>query len=77
MKIAWASTDWEVQALCAQTDPELFFPDIGDDNRPAKRICRKCPVKNECLDYALQHQEPFGIWGGTSARERHRMAPAC
>lgn len=64
---------WHEQAICAQTDPEEFFPDKGGSTAIAKRICNTCPVQAECLDHALIHQEQFGIWGGTSERERRRM----
>jgi WhiB family redox-sensing transcriptional regulator len=67
---------WQDQALCAQTDPEAFFPEKGGSTRPAKKICLGCPVKQECLDEALVNEERFGIWGGLSERERRRMYPA-
>jgi len=64
---------WQVDALCAQTDPEAFFPEKGGSTRDAKRICTGCEVKAQCLDYALQNDERFGIWGGLSERERRRL----
>lgn len=64
---------WQEQALCAQTDPEAFFPEKGGSTREAKRICVGCEVKQECLDYALANDERFGIWGGLSERERRRL----
>ena len=64
---------WQERALCAQTDPEAFFPEKGGSTREAKRICLGCEVKDECLDYALAHDERFGIWGGLSERERRRI----
>lgn len=64
---------WQERALCAQTDPEAFFPEKGGSTREAKRICSGCEVKAECLDYALAHDERFGIWGGLSERERRRL----
>ena len=72
-----AATDedeqWQERALCAQTDPEAFFPEKGGSTREAKRICLGCEVKDRCLDYALAHDERFGIWGGLSERERRRL----
>jgi WhiB family redox-sensing transcriptional regulator len=65
--------EWQEQALCAQTDPESFFPEKGGSTREAKRVCDACPVRVQCLDYALENQERFGIWGGLSERERRRM----
>ncbi len=61
------------RALCAQTDPEAFFPEKGGSTREAKRICQGCEVKDECLEYALANDERFGIWGGLSERERRRL----
>ena len=68
--------DWQERALCAQTDPEAFFPEKGGSTREAKRICAGCEVRAECLDYALAHDERFGIWGGLSERERRRLRRA-
>ena len=65
--------EWQERALCAQTDPEAFFPEKGGSTREAKRICQGCEVRSECLEYALAHDERFGIWGGLSERERRRM----
>lgn len=64
---------WQERALCAQTDPEAFFPEKGGSTREAKRICQGCEVRDACLDYALAHDERFGIWGGLSERERRRL----
>ena len=64
---------WQEQALCAQTDPEAFFPEKGGSTREAKRVCVGCEVRAECLDYALANDERFGIWGGLSERERRRL----
>lgn len=65
--------DWQENALCAQTDPEAFFPEKGGTTKPAKKICEHCDVKAECLDYAIRHDERFGIWGGLSERERRKL----
>ena len=59
---------WQELALCAQTDPEAFFPEKGGSTREAKRVCLSCDVRQECLEYALAHDERFGIWGGLSER---------
>ena len=64
---------WQERALCAQTDPEAFFPEKGGSTREAKKICLTCEVRVECLEYALEHDERFGIWGGLSERERRRL----
>lgn len=76
---------WVDQALCAQTDPELFFPDRGGPTRTPKRICGRCPVAAECLDYAMDFEardsgintaHRHGIYGGLVPQERvqlHRL----
>jgi WhiB family redox-sensing transcriptional regulator len=64
---------WQADALCAQTDPEAFFPEKGGSTRDAKKVCSSCTVRSECLDYALANDERFGIWGGLSERERRRL----
>ncbi|GAA3099768.1 hypothetical protein GCM10020254_51560 [Streptomyces goshikiensis] len=64
---------WQERALCAQTDPESFFPEKGGSTREAKKVCLACEVRSECLEYALANDERFGIWGGLSERERRRL----
>jgi len=64
---------WWFAGLCAQTDPELFFPEKGGSTRAAKRVCTGCPVRAQCLEHALAHDERYGVWGGTSERERRRL----
>ena len=66
---------WRVDAICRDTDPELFFP-VGTTGYAllqiarAKEVCGQCPVQGECLDYALETNQDSGIWGGTSEEER-------
>jgi WhiB family redox-sensing transcriptional regulator len=64
---------WQRRALCAQTDPEAFFPEKGGSTREAKMVCGSCEVRAECLAYALENDERFGIWGGCSERERRKL----
>ena len=64
---------WQADSLCAQTDPEAFFPEKGGSTRDAKKICTSCEVRTQCLEYALQNDERFGIWGGLSERERRKL----
>ncbi len=64
---------WQDRALCAQTDPETFFPNKGEPTREAKKVCLSCDVRSECLAYALNNEEKFGVWGGLSERERRRL----
>jgi len=65
--------EWQEKALCAQTDPEAFFPEKGGSTREAKRKSQGCEVRDACLEYALANDERFGIWGGLSERERRRL----
>ena len=67
--------EWADRALCAQTDPEAFFPEKGGSTREAKKVCARCPVQTDCLNYAIEHKERFGIWGGLSERERRKLTP--
>jgi WhiB family redox-sensing transcriptional regulator len=65
--------EWQDDALCAQTDPEAFFPEKGGSTRDAKKVCAECQVNDDCLEYALVTNQRFGIWGGQSERERRRL----
>lgn len=68
-------TAWMEHAECKGCDPELMFPQRGDMQtlRLAKATCAECPVRGECLDYALAIPERNGVWGGLSERERLRL----
>lgn len=65
-----ADLDWRDDALCAGTDSEQWYPEKGEAVRPAKLICRRCPSRVPCLGFALDMQDPYGIWGGLSREER-------
>ena len=69
---------WTKQARCAEVDTEIFFPDKGDRGsaESARRICNGCEVRVQCLEYALDHAEIYGIWGGTNERDRRPMLKA-
>jgi WhiB family transcriptional regulator, redox-sensing transcriptional regulator len=62
-------------AVCAEVDPELWFPETGSNPRTAKRLCEDCPARQACLQYALEHPVD-GVWGGTSVADRKRLAQA-
>lgn len=70
--------DWRHHAICRDEDPELFFP-IGDSGpalvqiEQAKTVCRRCPVTEECLKWALESGQDAGIWGGMSEEERRSL----
>ena len=72
---------WRLEALCRDVDPELFFP-IGttgvavDHIEAAKSVCNACPVKKQCLEYALATNQESGVWGGTSEEERRDLRRA-
>ncbi len=63
-------TDWMRAALCAQTDPELWFPEMGGSSSAAKAVCARCPVLDDCREWALAQEDFHGICGGMSHRER-------
>jgi len=75
----WTPEEWVEEATCRQVGTELFFP---PDDKPvprdfylrAKKVCRQCPVKDDCLDYGLD--ERYGVWGMTTPRERARIREA-
>jgi WhiB family redox-sensing transcriptional regulator len=64
--------NWRALASCAQIDPDLFFAVGAREHKLAKRICRTCPVRRECLAYAMDEPVDHGIWGGMTERERRR-----
>jgi WhiB family transcriptional regulator, redox-sensing transcriptional regulator len=69
---------WEARGACKHSDPELFFPVTarGPALRQlakAKQVCERCPVRVQCLEYALQSGQSFGVWGGASEEERRLM----
>jgi WhiB family redox-sensing transcriptional regulator len=63
-------------SICGQTDPDLFFPPVGGSNRDAKKVCAVCPAEANCLQWALDNNEPSGVWGGMSTRERQQFKTA-
>jgi WhiB family redox-sensing transcriptional regulator len=71
-------SEWRQHAACRESDPDLFFP-VGstgpslNDISAAKAVCRSCPVRAQCLDYALRTNQGVGVWGGTSEKERRRL----
>ena len=70
--------EWLYEAACRGVDPDLFFPD-GESRVARKRtsvakaVCGRCPVKAQCLQWALENDERLGIWGGFTAKERRRL----
>lgn len=69
------AADWRDDALCREIGPadDMWFPERGESNAEARRICRLCPVTGECLDFALDHDIGFGVWGNTSEKQRRRI----
>ncbi len=66
---------WHADGACRRPEHSgvNFFPQRGEDARPAKAVCAACPVRTDCLDQALSTGEKHGIWGGLSERERRRI----
>lgn len=64
---------WFSRALCAQSDPAVFFPLSERQERAAKKVCAACPVLSRCLAYAVRDPQLYGVWGGTSEAERSRI----
>jgi WhiB family transcriptional regulator, redox-sensing transcriptional regulator len=64
---------WEERARCGEYDPEIFFDPTARAERRAKSICAQCPVRLDCLAYALSVRAEFGVWGGLNGKERGSM----
>jgi WhiB family redox-sensing transcriptional regulator len=64
---------WRLRAACRDEDPGLFFPELGESAEAAKQVCAGCPVKAQCLAFAVASGERFGVFGGLSERERYGM----
>jgi WhiB family redox-sensing transcriptional regulator len=77
--ILTGSLDWQLEAACRGMDPDLFFPSgkgstFHDESNEAKKVCAVCPVRPECLDYAIANRERHGIWAGHGREERLKIA---
>lgn len=68
-----AEATWQEFALCAETDPDAFFPGKGESVTPAKKVCMRCEVRAECLEYALDNEISHGVWGGLSEQQRRKI----
>jgi WhiB family redox-sensing transcriptional regulator len=64
---------WRQRGACRGLDPDIFYPLSDDEAGEAKAICASCPVRELCLEFALETREADGVWGGTTARERRRL----
>lgn len=65
--------EWVKRAACRGSDPDEFFPEQGNRALVAKAVCSRCPVRAECLEFAMRNYERFGIWGGHTAKERRTL----
>lgn len=78
LKLAKAIEESKSIPPCMTTDPEIWFPDLSKGNvanyRTAVKLCQQCPVKNDCLEYALTVGERFGVWGGVTADQRLQLS---
>jgi WhiB family redox-sensing transcriptional regulator len=70
--LADADREWMANAACRQSDSDIFFPVAHEKGREAKRICRDCPVRVECLAWAIKTKQEYGVWGGASPETRRR-----
>lgn len=73
MKADDDDTEWMVFAACRTKPLDLFFPNDGPGVAEAVRVCAKCVVRGDCLEYAIEHRINQGVWGGASERERQRI----
>jgi WhiB family redox-sensing transcriptional regulator len=64
---------WVSDAACARVDGDAWFPEVGESNARAKQICNTCPVKEPCLQWALDNNEQYGVFGGTSRQDRQEI----
>jgi WhiB family transcriptional regulator, redox-sensing transcriptional regulator len=64
---------WREQAACRGADLNLFFPGRGESAGPARRICTQCPVRQQCLEFAVSNRTVYGIWGGLTGPERRAL----
>lgn len=65
---------WAVFAACKEEKSMKFFPQNRQEEREALAICSMCPVVDECLQHALESNERFGVWGGTTERQRRKLS---
>lgn len=65
--------DWVGRAACKGLDPAIFYPPTDEEAGEAKAVCELCPVREPCLEHALEHRERNGVWGGATERERLRI----
>jgi WhiB family transcriptional regulator, redox-sensing transcriptional regulator len=65
-----SDSEWMSRAECANYPPDWWFPARGQPSPQARSVCLSCPVRTECLDYAIAHNERHGIWGGLSEKQR-------
>jgi WhiB family redox-sensing transcriptional regulator len=72
-KLLGGMPSWTEEGNCKGADADIFFPERGASTRKAKSICRACSVQEDCLEFAIENSEKFGIWGGLSERERRRI----
>ncbi len=65
--------DWRRDAACRDLDTDIFFPVTDEEAGPAREICASCPVREQCLEFALATRQDDGVWGGLTETERRRL----
>ncbi len=76
LALAKAMKESPIVPPCTNTDPEIWFPETGEsfsNAALAKKLCKMCPARKPCAEFAIVSKEQFGIWGGTSPKERQRV----
>jgi len=73
MIIDLAKETWYSEGICKNVDPDIFFPERGASTRNAKAICRSCPVIEDCLDFFVRTEQPFGVWGGVTGGQIRKV----
>lgn len=73
LTLRYTPMPWADRAACQNAAPEAFFPEKSEPAEPGKRVCSRCPVVEECLEYALSNDMWYGTWGGLSEHERRRL----
>lgn len=71
--IKFDPAEWKERAACKGMDVTIFFPRQGEPNHTALKVCESCEVRKECLKFAMDNFERYGVWGGYSERRRRTI----
>jgi len=74
LRLLDAAAEWKERGACHGRNDDAMFPDSNREQKVAAQFCQlRCEVQTECLSYALEADERWGVWGGTTERERERL----